>query len=191
MSLNIKRTSTVLMLAVFSLATPFLAVAAPGHDHGEESAPAATGAALARFAAVSEAFELVGVVNGKQVTLYLDRFADNSPVKNAQLELEIGGTVVKAVPHGEGEFEARLAEELKPGDINVIATVIAEGETDLLVATFDLHTSIEANDEARTHVHGWQEYAGLAGGGLLLLAVLGWVVRGLIAKRNWRIGGVA
>ena len=69
--------------------------AGEGHDHGD-AAPAAVGQALPRFSAVSETFELVGVLNGKQITLYLDRFADNSPVRGAQIELEIGGAKFKA-----------------------------------------------------------------------------------------------
>ena len=49
---------------------------------------------------MSETFELVGVLSGKQITLYLDRFADNSPVRDAQIELEIGGAKFKAEKQG-------------------------------------------------------------------------------------------
>ena len=66
------------------LATP---LAWAGGDHGEAPASSA-GPTSPLFAATSETFELVGVVNGKQLTLYLDRYADGSPVKNARLELE-------------------------------------------------------------------------------------------------------
>ena len=83
--------------AWIALAAP-LAWAGDGHDHGE--APAATaGPASPRFTATSETFELVGVVNGKQLTLYLDRYADGSPVKDAKLELELGGVKVPVEPH--------------------------------------------------------------------------------------------
>ena len=72
--------------------------AGEGHDHGD--APVTTGGpALPRFTAVSELFELVGVVNGKQITLYLDRFGDGSPVKDAKLELELGGVKVPVESH--------------------------------------------------------------------------------------------
>ena len=91
-------------------------LAGDGHDHGEAPASSA-GPALPRFAAASETFELVGVVNGKRLTLYLDRYADGSPVKDAKLELELGGVKVPVESHGEGEFEAMLAQELKPGSL--------------------------------------------------------------------------
>ncbi len=84
-----------LSLAAFLLGAGLPAVAGPGHDHGD-AAPAATGSALPRFAAVSETFELVGVLDGKQVTLYLDRFADNAPVRGAKIELEIAGAKFSA-----------------------------------------------------------------------------------------------
>jgi hypothetical protein len=88
-----------LSLAVLLLGTSMSATAGEGHDHGD-AAPAAAGTALPRFAAVSETFELVGVLDGKQVTLYLDRFADNAPVRGAKIELEIAGAKFNAQAHG-------------------------------------------------------------------------------------------
>lgn len=68
--------------------------AGDGHDHGE-AAPAPAAAALPRFAAVSDDFELVGVLNGQRLTLYLDHAADNRPVTDGELTLELGGQQVK------------------------------------------------------------------------------------------------
>ena len=115
--------------AALALATAAL-LAAPsvqadaGHDHGA-AAPSAAGPGLPRFVATSDLFELVGVVDGTRLTLYLDHSADNSPVKGAKLELELGGTKVNAKPGGDGEFEASLAQPLKPGVTPVTATVSA------------------------------------------------------------------
>ena len=170
----------------------WLALAAPlawaGDDHGEALASSA-GTASPRFAATSETFELVGIVNGKRLTLYLDRYADGSPVKNAKLELELGGVKIPVEPHAEGEFEATLAQELKPGLVSIAATVIASEETDLLAGQLDIHD--EAHAEEAAYTHGWKEYAlwaGAVGGGLLLLAAL---LRRLRTSRNPRFGGAA
>lgn len=158
-----------------------------GHDHG---APAAsTGSALPRFAAVSETFELVGVLNGKQLTLYLDRFADNCPVKDAQLDLEIDGVKVKTAPHGEGEFEAMLAEAPKAGVLSVSATVVAGQVSDLLAGELEIHE--EAHAEVATTRPRWQRIALWALGGLLVLWGVTWVVRRATAARQPRIGGAA
>lgn len=160
--------------------------AGEGHDHDHDAAPAATGPALPRFAATSELFELVGVLDGRQLTLYLDHAADNSPVKDATLELELGGTAVPVKPHGEGEFEAMLAEKPAPGVIPVTATVVAGQESDLLAGELDLH--------AEEHPQQAQERNGLAVGawiaaGLAALAALLWAARKLTTGR--RAGGAA
>ncbi|MBK7025272.1 MAG: hypothetical protein IPH41_17930 [Sulfuritalea sp.] len=164
------------------------ALAGEGHDHGEAPA-AAGGAAAPRFSAVSETFELVGILNGKQLTLYLDRFADGSPVKGAKLELDLGGTRIAVEPHEEGEFEATLAQELKPGVIAVTATVVAGEETDLLAGELDLHD--EAAGVAAIQSHGWQAYGlwaiVLVVGGFLAIVLY----RRMRTARASRIGGVA
>lgn len=156
-----------------------------GHNHDHDAGPAATGPALPRFAATSELFELVGVLNGKQLTLYLDHAGDNSPVKDAKLELELGGTKVPVESHAEGEFEAVLAEELSPGVIPVTATVAAGQQTDLLAGELDLH---EEEQVEEAHVHSWQEYAAWIVGGLVALAALLWIGRKLVSRRA---GGAA
>ncbi len=66
--MKLPHTLAALLVAATFLGAP--AWAGEGHDHGD-AAPAAVGQALPRFSAVSETFELVGVLSGKQITLYL------------------------------------------------------------------------------------------------------------------------
>ncbi|MDM0121881.1 hypothetical protein [Variovorax arabinosiphilus] len=170
-------------------ATLLLVAGAPaqadaGHDHGD--APAVpTGSALPRFTAVSDTFELVGVLDGKLLTLYLDRFADNSPVPKATLELEIGGTTVKAEPHGEGLFEVQLADAPAPGVLPVTATVIAGSETDLLAGELDIHA--DAHEDAAAQ-RNWRRIVGGALGGAVVLALLFALAR---RARTPQAGGAA
>ena len=80
--------------------------AGDGHDHGEASA-SATGPAAPRFASASDVFELVGVVEGKRLALYLSRYGDSSPVKDARLEIEDGlaqGEIMDALLDGKGRL---------------------------------------------------------------------------------------
>jgi hypothetical protein len=162
--------------------------AGEGHDHGEAPA-AATGLVLPRFTAVSELFELVGVLDGKHLTLYLDHAADNSPVKDAKLELELGGVKVPVEAHGEGEFETTLAKPLAPGEIPVVATILAGEESDLLAGDLDIHAEAETSEAAEAaHAHGWQEYALWAALPGIVLVGLAWLIRRLRAKR---LGGTA
>jgi hypothetical protein len=184
---------TPLSLAALCIATALLgtnlpALAGDGHDHGD-AAPAATGTALPRFAAVSETFELVGVLDGKQVTLYLDRFADGAPVRGASIELEIAGAKFQAEPHGEDSYEVLLKEAPKPGVLPVTATVTAGSEVDLLAGELDLHEAAHADEPA--HEPAWKAYVGWAAGGGVALAVLVFGARRLVATRQIRVGGAA
>lgn len=176
-----------LLLAVLLATASLFSWAGEGHDHGDAPA-AAGGPAKPRFTATSEAFELVGVVNGKSITLYLDHAADNSPVKDAKLELELSGTKVPVQPHGEGEFEATLAAELQPGEISVTATVVAGAVTDLLAGDLDIHADTHADAAQGT---SWKTYGLWAAGGLFVLAVIAFTVSRLGAQRNKSLGGAA
>ena len=146
-------TAAALALAIGLTAAP--AVAQDGHDH-DAAGPAAT-TALPRFAASSEAFELVGVLDGKRVTLYLDHAADNAPVDQATLEVELGGRKLALQPHGPGEFEAELAEAPGAGVLGVTATVIAGDESDLLAGELDIHGDAHTDEAAGGGA--WQRYA--------------------------------
>ena len=132
--MKLPQTLAALLVAATFLGSP--AWAGEGHDHGD-AAPAAVGQALPRFSAVSETFELVGVLSGKQITLYLDRFGDNSPVRGAQIELEIGGAKFKAEKQGEDEYEVVLPEAPKEGVLPVTATVTAGNEVDTFCQFID------------------------------------------------------
>ena len=184
--MNFPKLPAALCAAAILVACP--AWAGPGHDHGD-AAPAAVGQALPRFSAVSETLELVGVLSGKQITLYLDRFADNSPVRGAQIELEIAGVKFKAEAHGDDAYEVVLKEAPKPGVLPITATVTAGAEVDLLAGELDLHEAAHTDEPA--HEHSWKEFAGWAAGGLAVLAVLVFGVRRLMAVRQVRAGGAA
>lgn len=175
------------MSVIAALLLSPLARAGDGHDHGEAPA-AATGPALPRFAAVSETFELVGVLNGKQLTLYLDRATDNSPVTGAQIELEIAGTKLKVEKH-EDAYEAVLAAAPKPGVLPITATVTAGKDVDLLAGELDLHEAAHADEAA--HAHSWKEYTVWAAAAVAALVVLTLVGRRVAAARQLRSGAPA
>ena len=175
-------------LALFIAAIPSTTWADAGHDEGTAHT-AAAGSAQPRFAAVSETFELVGVLNGKKLALYLDRADDNSPVKAAQLELELGGVKVAVKSVGEGEFEATLAQELKPGVNSVTATVVAGQETDLLAGELDIREGAQA--DASAGGRPWKKYSIWLLAGLLTLALLVVGLRRFRANRINRLGGAA
>lgn len=118
-----------------------------GHSH--DAPPAAVaGPALPRFAVASDAFELVGVLDGRQLQLWLDHAADNRPVEGARLALEIGDRPVAVTATGPGTFAGTLDAPLADGTTPVTATVRAGSADDLLAAEFDI---AEPHDD---HDHG-------------------------------------
>ena len=172
-------------VAALTLQPP--AHAGEGHDHGA-AAPAATGTVLPRFAATSESFELVGVLKGRLLTLYLDRSADNAPVAGATIELEIAGAKFTAQKH-EDVYEVELPAAPKPGVLPITATVTAGSEADLLAGELDLHEA--APVESASHAHGWTEYAAWAAAALAALVALTFVGRRIAAARHRRAGEAA
>ena len=178
--------STLGLALVLGLVPPAVHADA-GHDHGEAPA-AAAGPAMPRFAATSDLFELVGVLDGQKLALYLDHAGDNSPVKEAQLELDIAGTRVPVTRVAEGEFQAALAAPLAEGVSPVTATVVAGTETDLLAGEIDVHAAAHAHAEPA----GRRNTLVVGAVAVLLLALAAaWGLRRSRAMRAQPMGGAA
>lgn len=177
----------LLALPALLLALPPSVWAGPGHDHGPE-APAPTSAALPRFAAESELFELVGVLEGQSLRLYLDRAATNEPLPRADIELELAGQKLRPQAEADGSFAVALPQGLGEGVHAVTATITVGEEADLLAGELDVHGAGTAD----AHAHwGWPIWAGPAAAGL---AGLGGLVVGLARRRSRaaaRASGVA
>jgi hypothetical protein len=169
--------AVVAFIALTLLLLSPMALAGAGHDHGAADSKF-SGSALPRFAAVSEEFELVGIVEGQRITLYLDRFADNTQVRNAQIEIEIAGNRYAAEKRGDDVYEINLKEELKYGLIAVTATINAGEVTDLLATELDMHK----NDRGQMTRFSWKAVALWTGAALLALFALA-------AARRFRSSG--
>ena len=144
-----------LMVAIITLyAALSPAIAGPGHDHGPEPAAAAS-VASPRVAMTSENFQLVGIVEGEVMVLYLDRASDNEPVTTARIEVSLNGDVIEAALQPDGIYEIASPQLKQAGQIEVLAT-IANGDTsDLLVGSLTIPE--RANDG-----HGAKPIAGIS-----------------------------
>lgn len=163
-----------------------LALADEGHSH-DAPATASAAPALPRFAASSAHFELVGVAHGRQLTVYLDRFADNAPAANARLELAVGGTPLQMEEHRAGEFEATMASELKPGTTPFSATVVTDAKRDVLSGEIEVHA--DELPHADDHATGRSTlYGALALAALVLAGAAIWLAR-RGAVRRVSVGG--
>jgi len=130
----LRRRAALVLLAAFLLHRP--AAAHEGHDHGARPEPVA--AALPRAEAHSDLFEVVAILQpGGALIVTLDRYADNSPLDGA-ITLTLDGEEVAAERQGVGLFVARHPLLERPGRLDLVFTVTAGEEMDLLAATLDV-----------------------------------------------------
>ena len=124
------------LLIALSLTIASAAHAGPGH--GEEKPTTTQAQASPRFYAESDLYEAVGVINGKEITLYLDRYSSNELVKGAKVEIELEGSKISSEPHGDGEYLFRLKNKIKDQPTAITITINDDDVTDILAATIDL-----------------------------------------------------
>lgn len=125
--------SIVALLAVLA-ARP--ALAHPGH--GDEAPPPIAGAAAPRTEAHSDLFELVLTVRGGTGVLYLDRFATNEPVGGATIEVAEGDATATAEAQPDGTYKLAAPWLAHAGRHELVFTVTAGDDADLLNASLDL-----------------------------------------------------
>lgn len=144
-----------------------VAVADDGHGHGD-AAPAAGGTASPRMAAHSDLFELVGVVDDGQMTVYLDRYATNEPVVGAAIEYESGSNKGGAQPQPDGTYLVKFDALAKTGELPFSFTVTAGADTDLLAGELHLEDTHGVEPE---ETRSWASWLGGAAGVAAALAV--------------------
>jgi len=110
-----------------------------GHDHGHDHEEAGAAGGLApRMAARGDEFEIVGILRGAELEIFLDRLADNAPVAGATVELTIDGVTAAADERGNGVYRAAGPWLGRPGPVDIMVSVTAGSVSDLLVGTLDI-----------------------------------------------------
>jgi membrane fusion protein, heavy metal efflux system len=165
------------------------------HDHG----PPATAVAgsLPRLATKSEAYELVAVVDGERLTIYLDRFEDNAPVIDATIAVTIDGESVAAEPAADNTFALTSQRFGGGGSVELIFDIKAPTGDDLLIGTLVLPNRTAADAAPNTMSwagkawsalrHAGEDHLALVGVTLLVGAALGLMLR---RSRRWRVAAV-
>jgi cobalt-zinc-cadmium efflux system membrane fusion protein len=162
------------LAAAALIASSAVSRAHEGHDHGPEPKLSPTDASP-RGQAASDKFEVVAVAQGEQLVVYLDRFASNEPVRNAKVEVETPDGPV-AAETSDDTYRIKAAWLGKPGHYDLIVTVTAGDDTDVLPLTIDVP---DRNAVATGVTTGWmariaswlQPATGIAAGIGFLLGV--------------------
>ena len=172
---SIRAQAAIIFIALLMLFLTPTAWAGPGHDHGDEPA-AATGSASPRVTSHSDLFELVGVVDKGEMTIFLDRYATNEPVRDAKIEIEIGNVKGVAAVQADGSYLFKNDLLTKPGELAVSFTVVAGKDADLLAGDLKIGSPVDdhADDIASKP---WLRWVAFAGGALLFIAIAATVLR--------------
>lgn len=125
------------VLAWVALIGARLAVAHEGHDHGSPVPP--LGAAVKpRVSVETEAYQLVAIATGEQLTLYLDRHGTNEPLTDADIAILSGDRTIPAMRRTDGSYTATVPGTEKPGKHELLFNVSHADGNDLLVGTLDV-----------------------------------------------------
>ena len=105
----------------------------------------ATADAAPHFEAQTELFEVVGRLQGGELSLLIDRFETNEPVRQATVEVASGNAKAQARFHADlGDYavdDAALLTLLsQPGEHALVITVTAGEDSDLLDALLQVST---------------------------------------------------
>jgi MYXO-CTERM domain-containing protein len=158
------------------------ALGAPG-AHGPDGAhldgPAGhvDSSAGARIETYTELFELVGRLQGQELSILIDRYDTNQPVLNGKLEVELNGIKAQAKFHADqGDYAvddaALLAALAKPGKHALMFTLTAGEDNDLLEATLEVSAKASAAPDDHDHAPWASASTWIALAMLAALAVL-------------------
>lgn len=144
-----------------------------GHTHAapEPVVPMPLNAAAPRVNSQTDLFELVGVLDGKVLTMYLDQFGTNAPVAQAQIEVASGSWKATATEIAPAIYTVSADAWTKAGRYPLTLTVLAGDDTDLMDATLEVNatTAATAAVQQPSYTGQWVIWSGA---GVLSLAAL-------------------
>lgn len=186
----------LLQLLFFYFALSSVAVAGPGaHGPNGEHLDAPGGHvhtdAGPRIETFTESFELVGHLQGDELSVLIDRYETNEPVLNGKLEVEFNGLKAPAKFHADhGDYavdDAKFLQALsKPGKHPLVFTLTAGEESDLLEGTMEVkgEDADHGHSHDNSHGHSYSLKTWAIGGGLLSILLVAMVIPMLRRNRN-------
>jgi cobalt-zinc-cadmium efflux system membrane fusion protein len=162
-------------------------VAHEGHDEQPVAGPRAPRSP--RLATRSESYELVAVLEGERLAIYLDRFEDNSPVTDANVTVTVNEEQVVALPSGDGSYTVVSKRFSGRGLVELVFDIKAKEADDLLIGKLTLAGA--APSESFSNALPWYGRAwtsALRGAGdhlvLVVLTLLAGLALGHVLRRR-------
>lgn len=155
-----------------------------GEDHGDAQPALPVQGIAPRFSVSSDELELVAVFRPPQLIIYVDHYADNTPLTQAKLELEGAGVKGVAKETAPGVYVMTLPE-LKPAAYPFTISIESDELADLLAASLTVPAD-DANKAPGHDTHGGQtgDRTWVLMVGALLLAVAGLILLSVYWRRR-------
>ena len=169
-----------------------------GHDHGAPTNAVTT--SLPRIAVQSDLYQLVGILEGGRLTLYLDRFSDNAPVTTGRIAVTVDGEATITETDPAGTFVVTSNCFAGNGSVELVFDISAADGDDLLIGTLALRSSVgnaaagPASWPARILSavrHAGEDHFVLVMATLLAGMIFGLAVRGRRRRAGCRRGAAA
>ena len=139
-----------ILFAAFSaigalLLPPAPAAAHSGHDHGD-ALPPLPATVRPRMAVETDLYQLVAILSGSgQLTLFLDRAANNEPLTDAVIALLLGEKVLPAAPRVDGSYALKVPELAAVGRHALVFRVAHPDGEDLIAGELEIPASAAAD----------------------------------------------
>lgn len=124
-----------------------VAVAHEGHNHGAPAQQQVQDLAP-RAAMANELFNLLAVLDGSNLNLYLDRLADNSPVADAQIDVEGEGLQLSAKMQSTGIYLVQSPKLANPGTQHFTLTLTVGDSLDIFPLSLEVPAERKPYSEA-------------------------------------------
>lgn len=128
------------LAAILALLLPAATTAHEGHDHGPPLPPLPS-TVKPRLVLETDIYQLVAIVNGKQLTIFLDRYGTNEPITDARIGILSGATTTDATPRKDGTYAAEIAGIDSPGRHEIVFNVSHKEGDDLLAGALEIAPS--------------------------------------------------
>ena len=109
-----------------------------GHDHAALTNLVAT--SLPRIAVQSELYQVVGILEGGRLTLYLDRFSDNAPVTSGRIAVTVDGEAATTTPAADGTVVVTSTRFAGNSSVELVFDISGSDGDDLLIGTLALRS---------------------------------------------------
>lgn len=147
-----------------------------GHDH--EEAPRTLAPVAPRGEAHAGDFELLAILRDGELVIYLDRFATNEPVLDAEIEALTPAGSEKPTKNADGTYRLPAKWTVKGDHIDLIFTVTAGDASEVLPVTI-------AQTAAHTDAPAARGISLLTATGIAILAALGAFAAAIFVMRRY------